>query len=83
MAFSPVTRKLLLEYGTQAKLARRFRVSEAYISSVVSGEDIPKTRRGWVRYTKVQSAIAEYLGVTLEEAFQPHELDTTEEALVA
>lgn len=73
MSLNGIGRKALLEHGRQTKIAGRFRVSDQYVSDVVNGERIPKTRRGRERYGRIQQAVAEELGLTLEEAFSEYE----------
>lgn len=74
MALSAVGRKALLEHGRQKVVATRLGVSRAFVSAVVNGELIPKTRSGWKTYRRVQAAIAKEIGLEVPEAFQPHEL---------
>ena len=44
------------------------------MSAVVNGTSLPVTERGWKSYRRVQRAVAKALGLSVEEAFQPHEL---------
>lgn len=79
MALSAVGRKALLEHGTQLRVATRLDVSTAYVSAVVNGEMLPKTRLGWRSYRKVQRAVAKALGLDVTEAFQAWERGEQEE----
>lgn len=74
MALSAIGRKALLPHGSQRKISRRLGIEEARVSAVVSGTQIPLTEAGWKSYRRVQRAIAKALGLSVEEAFQPHEL---------
>lgn len=83
MSLSAIGRKALLEHGRQTKIAGRFRVSDQYVSDVVNGERIPKTKRGWARYARIQQAVADELNLTVEEAFSAYERGLPELASVA
>lgn len=78
MALSAIGRKALLPHGSQRKIARRLSIEESRVSAVVSGNLLPQTEAGWKSYKKVQRAIAKALGLSVEEAFQPHELGEVE-----
>lgn len=73
MALSAVGRKALLEHGRQKAVAKRLNFSTAYVSAVVNGELIPKTRSGWKNYRRVQSAVAKELGMDVTDAFTAYE----------
>jgi hypothetical protein len=83
MALSAIGRKHLLPHGAQREIAQKFGLSDAYVTSVVKGEDFPATSRGWQTYRKVQVAIARKLRMRLDEAFSPTERGVQEEAMVA
>lgn len=88
MALSALGRKHLLEYGRQATIARRYRVSRQYVTAVVNGDNRPKTRKGWERYSRIQQAVADELGMTKQEAFSAAErgeenIESARQALVA
>lgn len=74
MALSPLGRKHLLPWGKQDEIAKRLGVIPGYVSQVVNGLAIPRSKRGWKLYRKVQVAIARALGMRLDEAFTPREL---------
>ena len=73
MALSPIGRKALLEYGAQVRVATRLDLSTAFVSAVVNGELIPKSRSGWKNYRRVQNAIAKELGMNVQDAFSQSE----------
>ena len=77
MALSAIGRKALLPHGSQRKIARKLGIEEARVSAVVSGTQVPLTEAGWKSYRRVQRAIARVLNLSLEEAFQSHELGET------
>jgi hypothetical protein len=76
MALNAIGRKALLDHGKQREIADRIRVNPATVSNAVNGVGFPLSRKGWVKYRKAQVAIARALGMKLEEAFQPHELNS-------
>lgn len=83
MALTAVGRKALLEHGRQKVVAGRARVSPAYVSAVNACEWIPKTRRGWEKYRRVQLAIARELGLDVTEAFAAFERGEVQQEAVA
>lgn len=83
MALSSLGRKHLMEHGRQKAVAGRTRTSRAYVSAVVNGELIPKTRLGWKKYRRVQLAIARELGMDVTEAFSASERGEVQQEAVA
>lgn len=81
MALTAVGRKALLEHGRQKVVAGRARVSPAYVSAVNACDWIPKTRRGWEKYRRVQDAIAKELNLDVSEAFTAYERGELEQAV--
>jgi hypothetical protein len=73
MALSAIGRKALLEHGRQKAVADRQKVSTAYVSGVVNGELLPKTRLGWKKYRRVQKELAKEIGMDWTEAFSAFE----------
>lgn len=74
MALTAIGRKAILPHGAQRKIARRLGFEERLVSDAVNGSNLPKTENGWKRYRRAQKAVAKVLGLSLEEAYQPHEL---------
>jgi DNA-binding transcriptional regulator YdaS (Cro superfamily) len=74
MALSAIGRKALMPHGAQRKIARQLGVEESRVSAAVNGTGLPITELGWKSYRRTQRAIARVLGLSLREAFQPHEL---------
>lgn len=83
MALNAIGRKALLEHGRQTVIASRARVSDAFVSSVVNGEDIPKTRLGWKKYRRVQLAVAREIGMDVTDAFTASERGEVQQEAVA
>ena len=79
MALTALRRKRLLTHGDQKKIAFRFALSDAFVSFVMNGHNLPVTPDGWKNYRKVQNAIARKLGMTVEEAFSERERGEKEE----
>jgi hypothetical protein len=73
MALSALGRKHLLEHGVQHRIALRLSVSDAFVSSVVRGEERPATRDGWKTYRRVQREVAKALSLRVVEAFSAWE----------
>ncbi len=75
MGLNAVGRKALLQgkHGTQRKIARLLGVEESRVSAAVNGLDIPRTENGWKHYRRIQEAVAEALGLSVEEAFTAQE----------
>jgi hypothetical protein len=83
MALNGIGRKALLEHGRQKAVADRLKFSTAYVSAVVNGELIPKTRGGWKNYRRVQSAIARELGMDVTDAFTASERGEVQKEAIA
>lgn len=83
MALSAIGRKALLEHGTQTKIAAQLSLSDGFVSAVVLGDDLPKTRKGWKNYRRVQLAIARELGLDVTEAFTAFERGEVQQEAVA
>jgi transcriptional regulator with XRE-family HTH domain len=80
MALNGIGRKALLGgYGTQRKIAKELGIHESRVSAVINGFDFPRTERGWQSYNRIQTAIAQAIGVTVEEAFSAEERGAQEE----
>jgi hypothetical protein len=59
-------------------------IEEARVSSVVNGDNLPVTQRGWKAYRRIQKAIARVLDLEVEEAFSDAERGASvEESAVA
>lgn len=69
-----------MEHGRQKAVATRLGVSTAYVSAVVNGELLPKTRGGWKKYRRVQKELAKEIGMEWPEAFSASERGETERA---
>lgn len=83
MALSAPGRKHLLEHGRQTKIAGRFHVSDQYVSGVVNGDPMPKTRKARARWARIQQAVADELGMPVEDAFTEYERGVVEPAVSA
>lgn len=73
MVNTSVTRKRELPYGKQKEIARRARVSEAYVSAVVNDRLRPVTVEGQKNLRRVRVLVARALGMRVDEAFPPQE----------
>lgn len=58
-----------LEHGTQRRIARKLKLSEAVVSEVVTGVAKPRSERGRKTVRRVQVAIARALRTKVDELF--------------
>lgn len=73
MALTVAERKHRMPHGGQHRLAKRFGVTDSYLSAVMAGECHPKSKRTKLRLRRMQLAIAAELGLSLDDVFSPEE----------
>lgn len=71
MALSIAERKHLMPFGAQREVSMEQRVDPGYVSKVMNGEMVAKTRPSRKKLRRVQVAIARKLGRTVDEVFPP------------
>ena len=75
MALSVADRKHKLPHGAQREIADALADGDkTYVSRAVAGEVHPKTEKAKAKLRSVQEAVAEKLGLPVEDVFGPREL---------
>lgn len=75
MPLSIAERKERLPHGSVTKVHRQTKADMGFVSRAMSGEVFPKTKRTKLKLQRVMKALAAEIGVAVEDAFQPEELE--------
>lgn len=80
-------RKALMPHGAQREIANALKLTESYVSQVITGDARPKTPRAHRTVRRIQVAIARKLGRRVGEVFpletQKEQTTTDREVAVA